>query len=173
MLGIVRVKSHRKLEVIGALDNLKMRNELELQLASLLGLQISQSNLQHLFLFLRVVSLGKHGRVSCGNCIIVPLLCFLFVAHLGFNRLPIERGRESRQQNLTIEREFKRGFEGEILAWVEVGQIDIARGEPTLDRHFDIDLLQRHHVALFSTSAQDAHTSVATAALIADRWKSM
>lgn len=150
-----------------------MRNEFELQLASLLWLQISQLNLQHLFLLLRVVSLGKHGRISCGNCIVVPLLCFLFVAHLGFNRLAIERGRESRQQNLTIEREFEASFEGDILAWVEVGQINIASGEPSLDRHFDIDLLQRHHAALFSTSAQDAHTSIATAALIADRWKSL
>ena len=117
-----------------------------------------------------MVSLSKHGRVPCGNCIVIPLLSLHFVAHLGFDRLPIERGRESRQQNLTIERKFEGSFECEILAWVDIGQVDVARGKPSLDRHFDIDLLQRHHVALFSISAQDTHASVATAAPAADSW---
>ena len=145
-----------------------MSNQLDLKPARLLRLQVSQSN-PHRILFLgRVVALSEHSRVTCSNSIIVSLLSLFFVTHLGMDCLTVERCRELCQQNFFFEWKLVGGLEGNIFARVDVSQIEIAGGEPSLNYGFDINLLQGHQVPSFATTISDKHTSLITASHIAD-----
>ena len=119
--AVVWVEAHRKLEVVGALQDLQLVDQLEPEPERLLRQQVAKSDAHDLFLFR--VTLGQQGSVPSCDGVVVSLGRLCLVTNLRLDRLPVELSRELGQHGVLLGVELVGSLKCAVGGWVGVDQV--------------------------------------------------
>ena len=133
---VIWIESKRHHEVVRSLADLNLLYQLDWEGSLLQWLQISQFD-GHTGLF--GVSFGVDGRFTTSNCILVLLLCFLFVLNYSFDSFIVNLSFKFRKDRAFFEGKFIGTFQRVCIAWVLVLKRDIKHSDWSGQGAFNVD----------------------------------